>query len=79
MQISVLASGSKGNCVYIEGDSGALLIDCGRSGREILGSKTNPGRITEAGGDPDLIEGILITHEHGDHISGLGPIGNKLN
>lgn len=78
MRISVLASGSKGNCVYIEGDSGALLIDAGRSAREILGAKNQDGRLQEAGGSPDLIEGILVTHEHGDHIKGLGAIGNKL-
>jgi phosphoribosyl 1,2-cyclic phosphodiesterase len=78
MEISVLASGSKANCVYIEGDSGALLIDCGRSGRELLGSKTTQGRVRESGGQPDLIEGILVTHEHMDHVSGLGPVGNKL-
>jgi phosphoribosyl 1,2-cyclic phosphodiesterase len=78
MQISVLASGSKGNCIYIEGDSGALLIDAGRSARDILGSRDHEGRLQEAGGSPDLIEGILVTHEHTDHISGLGPIGNKL-
>ncbi len=78
MRISVLASGSKGNCVYIEGDSGAILIDAGRSARDILGSKDQEGRLQEAGGSPDLIDGILVTHEHGDHIRGLGAIGNKL-
>ena len=78
MRISVLASGSKGNCIYIEGDSGALLIDAGRSAREILGSRDHEGRLQEAGGSPDLIEGILVTHEHIDHINGLGAIGNKL-
>jgi phosphoribosyl 1,2-cyclic phosphodiesterase len=78
MKISVLASGSKGNCVYVEGDCGALLIDIGRSGKEILGNKDNAGRIVESGGNPDLIEGILVTHEHTDHIRGLGAVGNKL-
>ncbi|MFH0968318.1 MAG: MBL fold metallo-hydrolase [Methanobacteriota archaeon] len=78
MRISVLASGSKGNCVYIEGDSGALLIDAGRSARDIFGTRDRGGRVREAGGDPELIDGILVTHEHTDHIRGLGPIGNKL-
>lgn len=78
MNISVLASGSKGNCVYIEGTSGALIIDAGRSAREILGTKNKSGRLQEAGGKRELIEGILITHEHGDHVKGLGPLGNAL-
>ena len=78
MRISVLASGSKGNCVYIEGESGALLIDAGRSAREILGTRDQEGRLQQAGGHPDLVDGILVTHEHVDHIRGLGPLGNKL-
>ncbi|MDD3573874.1 MBL fold metallo-hydrolase [Methanospirillum sp.] len=78
MKISVLASGSKGNCVYIEGSSGALIIDAGRSAREILGRKEQTGRLQEAGGNRDLICGILVTHEHGDHVKGLGPLGNAL-
>ncbi|HOJ96610.1 MAG TPA: MBL fold metallo-hydrolase [Methanospirillum sp.] len=78
MRISVLASGSKGNCVYIEGSRGAVIIDAGRSAREILGTKDRKGRLSEAGGSRDLIEGVLITHEHGDHVKGLGPLGNAL-
>jgi phosphoribosyl 1,2-cyclic phosphodiesterase len=78
MRISVLASGSKGNCVYIEGESGSLLIDAGRSAREILGTRDREGRLQEAGGTPERIEGILVTHEHVDHIRGLAAVGNKL-
>lgn len=44
MRVTVLASGSKGNCTYIEGDSGAILIDAGLSTKEIL------KRLDEAGG-----------------------------
>lgn len=78
MHISVLASGSKGNCVYVEGESGALLIDAGRSGKETLGNKVIQGRLVEAGGKKDAIEGVLITHEHVDHIRGLAAVGNSL-
>ena len=78
MQISVLASGSKGNCVYVEGESGAILIDAGRSAKELLGTKHHTGRLDEAGGKKELIEGILVTHEHSDHIKGLAAVGNNL-
>ncbi len=78
MQISVLASGSKGNCTYIEGKTGALLIDNGRSAKEILGTKRGGGRLEAAGGRTSLINGILVTHEHADHIKGITATGNKL-
>lgn len=78
MRISVLASGSKGNCVYVEGGNGAILIDAGRSAKELLGTRDQPGRLSQAGGKTDLIDGILVTHEHGDHIKGLAAVGNKL-
>jgi len=73
MKITVLASGSKGNCTYIEGDSGALLIDAGLSAKEIL------KRLDEAGGSQDLIRGILLTHEHSDHMKGIDVLARKLN
>lgn len=73
MKITVLASGSKGNCTYIEGDSGALLIDAGLSTKETL------RRLEISGGKPELIKGILITHEHTDHIKGLDVLARKLN
>ncbi|WFN37094.1 MBL fold metallo-hydrolase [Methanomicrobium antiquum] len=73
MKVTVLASGSKGNCTYIEGDSGALLIDAGLSGKETL------KRLEIAGGNPDLISGILVTHEHTDHIKGLDVLARKLD
>jgi len=78
MKISVLASGSKGNCVYIESEGCALLVEAGRSAKEILGTKTKPGRLDESGGIKEKIEGILVTHEHGDHIRGLAAVGNTL-
>ena len=72
MKVTVLASGSKGNCTYIEGDNGALLIDAGLSTKETL------RRLDIAGGNPELISGILITHEHTDHIKGLDVLARKL-
>lgn len=73
MKITVLASGSKGNCTYIEGDSGALLIDAGISAKELL------KRLEKAGGSQDLIKGILLTHEHSDHMKGVDVLARKLD
>jgi phosphoribosyl 1,2-cyclic phosphodiesterase len=72
MRVTTLASGSKGNCVYLEGGGGALLIDAGLSAREIL------TRVTVAGGRPDLVRAILVTHEHGDHIRGVSALARRL-
>ncbi|MBN1431716.1 MAG: MBL fold metallo-hydrolase [Methanomicrobiaceae archaeon] len=73
MKVTVLASGSKGNCTYIEGDSGALLIDAGLSAKELL------RRVEEAGGTRELIKGIVLTHEHSDHMKGVDVLARKLN
>jgi phosphoribosyl 1,2-cyclic phosphodiesterase len=72
MELIVLASGSKGNCTYLRGERGALLIDAGLSARETL------RRLEAAGGDPSLIEGILVTHEHIDHIRGVDVLARRL-
>jgi phosphoribosyl 1,2-cyclic phosphodiesterase len=73
MRCIALASGSKGNCLYIEADNGALLVDAGLSRKEFL------RRLGEAGGDKDLICGILVTHEHTDHISGVDALARHLS
>jgi phosphoribosyl 1,2-cyclic phosphodiesterase len=73
MRCITLASGSKGNCTYIEGESGAILIDAGLSIKETL------RRLTKAGGSQDLIRAILVTHEHGDHMKGLSPLARRLD
>ncbi len=73
MRCTTLASGSKGNCFFIEGESGALLIDAGLSAKETL------GRIAAAGLDAGQIRAVLVTHEHGDHIRGLDVLIRKLS
>ncbi|MBP1949430.1 MBL fold metallo-hydrolase [Virgibacillus litoralis] len=73
LRFSVLASGSTGNAFYIESDQEKLLVDAGLSGKQmdrLLGEvQVNPSSLT----------GILVTHEHSDHIKGLGIIARKYN
>lgn len=73
MKVSILGSGSKGNSIFIETDSIKILIDVGFSGKKI---EEQLKKINE---DISNIDGILITHEHGDHIQGAGIISRKYN
>jgi len=66
MQVTVLGSGSAGNCTLIETEATAVLIDAGLSSRQIA------HRLAQIGRDLDQIDGILLTHEHSDHTRALG-------
>src|SRR5690625_2809757 len=72
-RFSVLASGSTGNAFYIESEQEKLLVDAGLSGKQI------DRLLGEVGVDPTTLTGILVTHEHSDHIKGLGIIARKYN
>jgi phosphoribosyl 1,2-cyclic phosphodiesterase len=72
MTVSVLGSGSRGNCTFIKTDSVRLLIDA-RLSRRDLGK-----RLEAIGEDPDGIDAVLVTHEHHDHGAGLRPLVNDL-
>ena len=71
--LTILGSGSAGNCAYLETDTTRLLIDAGLSGRQIR------QRLAAIGRSPETLTGILITHEHSDHITGLTGLASKLN
>ncbi|MBD3249879.1 MBL fold metallo-hydrolase [Candidatus Woesearchaeota archaeon] len=71
MEISVIASGSNGNCCLVEEKDISLLIDAGKSGREI------EQRMQRLGKSAEDIDGILITHSHSDHISGAGVLARR--
>lgn len=71
MRLCSIASGSSGNCVYVGSDTTHLLIDVGISGK-----RTEAG-LKELGLKMSEIDGIFITHEHADHISGLGVLARK--
>ncbi|MGB4608994.1 MAG: MBL fold metallo-hydrolase [Saccharofermentanales bacterium] len=66
-----LRSGSSGNCTLVRNGETRLIVDCGING------KTFTGALALAGESPLDIDGILITHEHSDHVSGLGVILRK--
>lgn len=71
MRMCSIASGSSGNCIYVGSDATHLLIDVGISGK-----RTEAG-LEELGLSGRDLDGILITHEHADHISGLGVLARK--
>ena len=71
MRLCSIASGSSGNCVYVGSDATHLLLDVGISGK-----RTEAG-LNELGLKMSDIDGIFITHEHADHINGLGVLARK--
>ncbi len=71
MRMVSIASGSSGNCIYVGSESTHLLVDVGISNK-----RTEQG-LNEIGLTGRDIDGILITHEHSDHIQGLGVISRK--
>lgn len=68
-----LYSGSSGNCLYIESENTKLLIDAGVSLKKI---ETG---LEDLNIDPSSLDGILVTHEHSDHIQSLGNLSKKYN
>lgn len=71
MQVHVLASGSTGNASFIEMGQTKLLVDAGISARRIKAGLATLGTAVEE------LDGILITHEHRDHINGLPTLTKK--
>ena len=72
VRLTILGSGSSGNCAYVETDEARILVDAGFSARQIR------QRLATIGRTPENLTGILITHEHTDHISGLLALADKL-
>ena len=72
-QISVLASGSTGNSLYLETDKKRILVDAGLSGKKVV------SLLAEVGKKPEDLDAILVTHEHVDHIKGVGVLARKYN
>jgi phosphoribosyl 1,2-cyclic phosphodiesterase len=73
VSVSVLASGSRGNCAVVATSSTRILVDAGLSGRETF------RRLRALGERAEEISAIVITHEHSDHVAGLQRLATKLN
>ena len=73
MRMTSIASGSSGNCIYIGSESTHLLVDAG------IAYKWIDSGLQEIGLTGADIDGVLITHEHSDHVGGLGVLARKLN
>tara|TARA_Y100000310_G_scaffold343799_1_gene453096 strand:+ start:8172 stop:8912 length:741 start_codon:yes stop_codon:yes gene_type:complete len=73
MKISVLASGSNGNCCLVEEKDVSLLIDAGKSGSEI------ESRMDGLGKSMENVNAVLLTHAHHDHLAGAGVLSRRYN
>lgn len=68
-----LFSGSNGNATLIQYGDTRILIDAGRSGKQLTAA------MAKVGVTPDTLDAILITHEHSDHIAGVGVLARRYN
>ena len=73
MKIKILTSGSKANCSLIICDNTKILIDAGVSSKKIETA------LNDINIDPQTLDGILVTHEHIDHVQGLGTLSKKFD
>lgn len=73
MKLCSIASGSSGNCIYVGSTETNFLIDAGVSGKKIAEG------LESIGVNPERLDGIFVTHEHSDHIQGIGILARKYN
>lgn len=71
LQVAALGSGSSGNSLLVRSATTLLLIDCGFTLKETR------ARMATLGVSPDELDGVLVSHEHGDHVKGVGPLSRK--
>src|SRR5256885_8563202 len=69
----MLGSGSAGNSALVATDHCKILLDGGLSARQLV------LRLTQCGVAPDQLDGVLLTHEHGDHVCGLEVLCRKFD
>ncbi len=73
MRFCSIGSGSRGNGTLIERDDTCVLVDCGFSLAD------TEARLARQGRSPEQLSAILVTHEHGDHIRGVGVLSRRYN
>lgn len=71
MKFSVLASGSTGNSIYVENGQHAFIVDAGLTGKKM------DALFKQIDREAKQLDGILVTHEHSDHIKGVGILARK--
>ena len=71
MRVCLLASGSKGNSLFVEAGETRLLVDAGLSAREIV------RRLASIGVDASDLDAVFVSHEHTDHVRGVGVLARK--
>ena len=72
VRLTILGSGSSGNCAFLETGEARILIDAGFSLRQVR------QRLASIGRTPECLTGIIITHEHSDHVQGVAALSEKL-
>jgi phosphoribosyl 1,2-cyclic phosphodiesterase len=73
MRFALLGSGSEGNSLVVQAGRTSILLDCGFSLSETV------ARLSRLGLPPESLNGIVVTHEHGDHISGVAKLARKFS
>lgn len=73
MRFALLGSGSEGNSLVVQAGRTSVMLDCGFSLGETL------ARLARLGLAPEALNGIVVTHEHGDHISGVAKLARKFS
>jgi len=71
LHVASLGSGSSGNSTVVRSESTTLLLDCGFTLKETT------ARMAKLGLSPANLDGVLVSHEHGDHVKGIGPLSRK--
>ena len=71
MKVCVLASGSSGNSIYIQEGATRVLVDAGLTAKQIV------LRLEAIGANPADLQAIVVSHEHSDHIKGVGVLARK--
>jgi len=71
MKLAMLGSGSRGNATYLEASGTRVLVDAGFSGRQLA------ARLEILGVEPESLDALVVTHEHGDHTRGAGVFARR--